>query len=289
LNKSLLALSLILVGASTGLAQDVTFSKTKFSSPKQSKGTDVNFTVTDSKVLIKSRKASKKVEAVDTEIPYSTIDTITYEFATRHRVAEGAAVMALSLGAGAVIMGTKTKSHWLSIDYQQEGAKQTTVLQLDKSEYEKVIATLESKSGKNIVKVDAKKSDVNPTAESKDMDEVVPFTVDRVDAALRPAMDSMGCKVTGAKVGHIECKRARGGDELNGFGGEKVTAALEAKGDQTHVRIWTGKGFSGRLGKHNWSTPIYQEMMKNLQKSTGMMGQPPLGPIWNSISGLASS
>jgi hypothetical protein len=37
-------------------------------------------------------------------------------------------------------------------------------------------------------------------------------------------------------------------------------------GDQTRVRIWTGKGFSGRGGKKNWSMPIYQEMLKGLGK-----------------------
>ncbi len=44
------------------------------------------------------------------------------------------------------------------------------------------------------------------------------------------------------------------------------TGTLEAQGAKTHVRIWTGKGFAGRVGKHNWSTPIYEEMMKTLQK-----------------------
>jgi hypothetical protein len=42
---------------------------------------------------------------------------------------------------------------------------------------------------------------------------------------------------------------------------------LKAKGDQTRVRIWTGKGFEGRVNKKNWSTPIYQGMMKILEKS----------------------
>ena len=51
-----------------------------------------------------------------------------------------------------------------------------------------------------------------------------------------------------------------------GNGGEKVTATLEAQGDKTHVRIWTGKSFSEKERSDNWSTPIYQDMMKTLQK-----------------------
>jgi len=92
--------------------------------------------------------------------------------------------------------------------------------------------------------------------------------MDRVMLALKPAMEEEGCKVADVKAGSIGCKRARGGDELTGYGGEAVTASLEAKGEQTRVRISTGKGFVGRGCKKNWSTAIYQEMMRNLQKPT---------------------
>ncbi len=51
------------------------------------------------------------------------------------------------------------------------------------------------------------------------------------------------------------------------FGGESVTAVLEAQGDQTRIRITTGKGFYGRLGKQSWSMPIFHEMMKRLQQA----------------------
>jgi hypothetical protein len=191
--------------------------------------------------------------------PYSSIDEMSYEYATRHRVAEGASVMVLSLGAGAILMATKTKSHWLAIVYHEGETKQTTVLQLDKSEYEAVIAALEARTGKKIAVLESKSSQLNPTAESKDMDEMVPFGTDRIVAALKPAMESVGCKVTAVKASSVECKRARGGDERTGYGGEKVIASLETKGDQTRVRIATHKG------SKNWSTSIYQEMMKNLQ------------------------
>ena len=251
---------LILVPA--GLAQDVTFSKTRYSSAKLPREADVVLTITDSKILVKG----KKVKEVDMEIPYSSIDSISYQLAARHRVSEGAGVMALSIGAGAVVMATKTKSYWLDIEHHDGDAKQLTVLRLDKSEHEKVIATLEAKTGKHIAVLDTKTSPLNPTAGSKDMDEVIPFGRDAVVAALKPAMQSFGCKMTHETASRVECKRGRGYSERTGAGAEKVTATLEAKGEQTRVRIWTGKGFAGRMNKNNWSTPIYREMMKSLQK-----------------------
>ena len=106
---------------------------------------------------------------------------------------------------------------------------------------------------------------------SVDVDEVIPFAMDKAMAALKPAMESEGCNVTAESAGRLECKRSRGrtSSEHSGYGGESVTAVLEAQGDKTHVVITTGLGFYGRLGKRNYSTPIYEEMMKNLQK-----GQP---------------
>jgi hypothetical protein len=106
---------------------------------------------------------------------------------------------------------------------------------------------------------------------SVDVDEVIPFGADQALAALKPAMESQGCNVTAESAGRLECKRPRGrtSSEHSGYGGESVTAVLETQGDRTHVLIATGLGFYGRLGKRNYSTPIYEEMMRNLQK-----GQP---------------
>jgi hypothetical protein len=109
----------------------------------------------------------------------------------------------------------------------------------------------------------------DPNLITVDVDEVVPFAMDQVVAALRPAMESQDCKVTEETASRIECKRQRVHATWTngGSGGESVTATLEARGNQTHVTITTGQGFSGRLaGKKNWSTPIYEEMMKSLQK-----------------------
>jgi len=271
----ILILALILAFVPACLAQDVTFSKTRYSSAKQPIEIGVNLSITDSKILIKSKKVTKRLPPIDMEIPYSSIDTMSYEFASRHRVQEGTAVVGLSLGAGAIIMGTKTKSYWLTINYHEADARESTVLRLDKSEYHDVIAALEAKSGKHVAVLDSKTAPLNPTAGSQDMDAVIPFGMDTVVPALKAAMESQGCKVKDVTADRIDCKRPRGASERTGNGGEKVTATVEAKDAQTHVRIWTGKKFTDRVRAGNWSTPIYQEMMKSLQKPAPSATAPP--------------
>jgi hypothetical protein len=96
------------------------------------------------------------------------------------------------------------------------------------------------------------------------VDEVVPYKMDQVVAALKPAMEKEDCKVVQEKSGQIECKRPRHTGN-NASGGESVTATLEAQGDQTHVHISTGKGYYGRLVKRNWSYFIYDDMLKALR------------------------
>jgi hypothetical protein len=104
---------------------------------------------------------------------------------------------------------------------------------------------------------------------SVDVDEVIPFAADKATAALKTAMESQECNVTAESAGRLECKRPRGhtSAEHSGYGGESVTAVLEGRGDKTHVVVTTGLGFYGRLGKRNYSTPIFEEMIKNLQNS----------------------
>jgi hypothetical protein len=99
------------------------------------------------------------------------------------------------------------------------------------------------------------------------VDEVIPFAIDKVVPALKSAMEAEKCHVTQESADRIECKRPRvtANSKHNASGGESVTGMLEAKGDQTHVHISTGKGFYGRLVKSNWSVPIYEDMVKTLK------------------------
>jgi len=127
------------------------------------------------------------------------------------------------------------------------------------------------------------------------VDEVIPFEIDKVVSALKPAMESQNCNVKEATDNRIVCKRPRVSDTFkqSGSGGESVTAILEPKGDQTHVHISTGKGFAGRLVKQNWSLPIYEQMIKNLrpveqQKCRSVSAPLPAVPAELSDSSLAA-
>ncbi len=243
---------------------EATFKKSKMNVlvGKKQKLVNVSFRVAADSLVVVDKKTSE----TRAEIPYSRITSMSYEMAKRHRIEEGATLMLASLGAGAVLMATKTKSHWLAVEYTDAAnSKQQIILQLHKDEYGPAIAALEENSGRKVEILTGKESKANPTAGSVNVDEVVAFPTDRVRAALKLAMERHGCRVTEEKAGQIECKRARGSNELTGVGGEKITATLASEGSSTRVKIETGKGFAGRMRKKNWSTPVFRDMLANLE------------------------
>ena len=111
----------------------------------------------------------------------------------------------------------------------------------------------------------AKEND--PSKGSKDVDQTIAYPLDKVLDAAKQALATYGCSVKKEKPDYLECTRDRHIGVFVGSGGEKVKVKLSAKGSETRVQINTGKGFVGRLGKKNWSTPIFDEMMKILKGS----------------------
>ena len=109
----------------------------------------------------------------------------------------------------------------------------------------------------------------DPSKGSKDIDQTVAYPMDKVLVAAKLALATYGCNVKQKKekTDYLECTRDRHVGVFVGSGGEKVTVKLSAKGNETRVVVKTGKGFVGRLGKKNWSTPIFDEMMKTLKGS----------------------
>ena len=102
---------------------------------------------------------------------------------------------------------------------------------------------------------------------STDVDRTVAYPMAKVLEATKQALATYGCDIKKEKPDYLECTRDRHVGAFVGSGGEKVTVQLSAKGSETRVEIKTGKGFVGRLGKKNWSTPIFDEMMKTLKGS----------------------
>ena len=111
----------------------------------------------------------------------------------------------------------------------------------------------------------AKEND--PSKGSKDVDQTIAYPLDKVLDAAKQALATYGCSVKKEKPDYLECTRDRHIGVFVGSGGEKVKVKLSEKGGETRVKINTGKGFVGRLGKKNWSTPIFDEMMKILKGS----------------------
>lgn len=83
-------------------------------------------------------------------IPYDQLDKFTYEYSKKHRITEGAIVMIASLGAGAVVMLTESKSHWLYIDYREQNIPKVLVLRMDKHDYKKIVAAVPTHTGKEV-------------------------------------------------------------------------------------------------------------------------------------------
>jgi hypothetical protein len=59
-------------------------------------------------------------------------------------------VMVASLGAGAIVMLTKSKSHWLYIDFHEQDAPKSIVLRMDKNEYKTIMAACKTHTGKTV-------------------------------------------------------------------------------------------------------------------------------------------
>jgi hypothetical protein len=83
-------------------------------------------------------------------IPDDQIDKFSYEYTKKHRITAGALVMVVSLGAGAVVMLTKSKSHWLYIDYREQSAPRVVVLRMEKGDYKKIIEAIQTHTGKEV-------------------------------------------------------------------------------------------------------------------------------------------
>ena len=114
---------------------------------------DVKGKQADAKLIFSDANRNVVLRVSDRDlvtIPYDQLDKFSYEYTKKHRITQGAIVMAASLGAGAIVMLTRSKSHWLYIDFHEQGVPKNIVLRMDKGEYKKILEAVKGHTGKDV-------------------------------------------------------------------------------------------------------------------------------------------
>jgi len=145
MKKLVLAIAYVGVVASVATAADQAFQGTQMPDLK-GKQIPVSLLFSENRRAIEASAGGRLIAAV----PYAAIDTISYEYTKRHRITQGAVIMVASLGAGAVVMLTQSKKHFLTIEFHDGTATKELVLRMDKSEYKDILTTAEVQTGKNV-------------------------------------------------------------------------------------------------------------------------------------------
>ena len=83
------------------------------------------------------------------DIPYAQIDRFSYEFTQKHRIKQGAVVMLASIPGGAIVMMTRSRSHWLEIDYFDQQLLKAYVVRMDKHDYLRILDAVKTHTGKD--------------------------------------------------------------------------------------------------------------------------------------------
>lgn len=125
---------------------DVTFGNVKLADPK-GKLADGKLVFSDTTKSVVIRVADRDVATIS----YASIDKLSYEYTKKHRITSGAIVMVFSLGAGAIVMLTKSKSNWFYIDYHDKDSKELIVLRLEKKDLQTIFQAAKDHTGKEVI------------------------------------------------------------------------------------------------------------------------------------------
>ena len=107
----------------------------------------------DARLTFSDENKNLSVHVADRDlvtVPYDQLDKFSYEYTKKHRITAGAITMVASLGAGAIVMLTKSKSHWLYIDYHEQNIPKSVVLRMDKGDYKKIFEAVKTHTGKEV-------------------------------------------------------------------------------------------------------------------------------------------
>ena len=86
-------------------------------------------------------------------VAYRQIDKIGYEYSKKHRIKNGAEVAVLSPGTGAILAFTKSRNHWLEIDFHDQNSSKVLILKLSKHDYQQVCEAAKSHSGQEVKQI----------------------------------------------------------------------------------------------------------------------------------------
>jgi hypothetical protein len=136
---------LICAVVNLSLAEETAFRGVKLADAK-GKQADASLVFSDNDKNVVVRIADRD----SVTIPYDQLDKFSYEYTKKHRITQGAIVMIASLGAGAIVMLTKSKSHWLYIDFHEQNAPKTVVLRMDKNQYKHIFEAVKTHTGKDV-------------------------------------------------------------------------------------------------------------------------------------------
>ena len=134
---------IILLCAVTLFAQETSFGRVEV---PDAKGRQV-------KAVLTFSDDHKAVEVQPTKgasisIPYGEIDKFSYEYTKKHRINEES-IFSAAVGVGAIVMLTKSKSHWLQIDYHKDEVPRNFVLRMDKHDYLRILDAVKTHTGKD--------------------------------------------------------------------------------------------------------------------------------------------
>jgi hypothetical protein len=135
----------ILVVINLSFGDETAFRDVKVADAK-GKQADASLIFSDNNKNVVVRVADRDVAT----IPYDQIDMFSYEYTKKHRITQGAIVMVASLGAGAIVMLTKSKSHWLYVDFHEQTVPKNLVLRMDKKDYKEIFAAVKTHTGKDV-------------------------------------------------------------------------------------------------------------------------------------------
>lgn len=141
--KSPRFLFVLCLTASLCCAEETSFRHVKV---PDAKGRQINavLTFSDNRQMVDIQP--EKGDAVG--IPYASVEKFSYEFSKRHRINEKTIATA-PIGVGAVVMLTKSRTHWLEIDYHHDEVTRAFVVRMDKKNYIHILDAIKAHTGKD--------------------------------------------------------------------------------------------------------------------------------------------